>query len=106
MSDFPTLSPSEMQDVLRDLQRLASLAGPLEAFLQIRSDGMLSQRLEQISNEMQSLWCQMTRLTQFTERLMGTLETKEAMQARLDALGSKLDRQWRLQEQAPWSLRR
>jgi cell fate (sporulation/competence/biofilm development) regulator YlbF (YheA/YmcA/DUF963 family) len=89
-----------MQDVLRDLQRLASLAGPLEAFLQIRSDGMLSQRLEQISKELQSLWGQMERHIQLTEQVVGTLETNEAMQARLDALDSKLDRLLRLQEPA------
>ena len=92
MTDFPASSPKQMQDVLRDLQRLAALAGPLEEFLQIRSDGMLSQRLEQISADLQLLWGQIETHTGLTEQVLGTLETREELLARLDTMEHKLDR--------------
>ena len=103
MTDFRALSHAEMQGVLRDLQRLASLAGPLEAFLQVRSDGMLSQRLEQISNDLQTLWGQIERHTDLTEQVLGTLETRDEMLARLDSMERKLDRLVQSQQQIPRS---
>ena len=92
MPDFPPLSPAEMQDVLRDLQRLASLAGPLEQLLEIRSDGMLSQRLEQISTDLQALWGQIETHTELAEKLMDGLEAQEEILARLDSMEQRLDR--------------
>lgn len=92
MPDFPALSPAEMQEVLRDLQRLATLAGPLQQFLEIRSDGMLSQRLEQISTDLQALWGQIERHTELAEKLLDGLEVREEMLVRLDAMEHKLDR--------------
>lgn len=92
MPDFPALSPAEMQEVLRDLQRLAALAGPLQQFLEIRSDGMLSERLEQISNDLQALWGQIEAHTELAEKLMDGLEAREEMLARLDAMEHKLER--------------
>jgi hypothetical protein len=81
-----------MQDVLRDLQRLASLAGPLEQLLEIRSDGMLSQRLEQISTDLQALWGQIETHTELAEKLMDGLEAQEEILARLDSMEQGLDR--------------
>lgn len=92
MPDFPALSPAEMQDVLRDLQRLAALAGPLQQFLEIRSDGMLSQRLEEIGTDLKMLWEQMQTHTDLAEKLMDGLEAREEVLARLDAMEHKLDR--------------
>lgn len=92
MPDFPALSPAEMQDVLRDLQRLAALVGPLQQFLELRSDGMLSERLEQISNDLQALWGQIEAHTELAEKLMDGLEAREEMLARLDAMEHKLER--------------
>lgn len=103
MPDFPALSPAEMQDVLRDLQRLAALAGPLQQFLEIRSDGMLSERLEQISNDLQTLWGQIGRHTDLAETLLGMLETREEMLARMEAIDRKLDRLVQVQQQIPRS---
>jgi hypothetical protein len=81
-----------MQELLRDLQRLAALAGPLQQFLEIRSDGMLSQRLEQISADLQALWGQIETHTDLIEKLMDGLEAREEMLARLDSMEHRLDR--------------
>lgn len=91
MTGFPDLSPEDMQDLLRDMQRLASLAGPLEQFLEIRSDGMLSQRLEDIGNDLKQLWAQIQTHTALSEQLLATLESHEATLERMDSLERKVD---------------
>lgn len=103
MPDFPALSPTEMTDLLQDLRRLAALAGPLEQLLEIRADGMLSQRLEEIGNDLKLLWGQIQTHTDLAETLLAMLETREEMLARMAAMDRKLDRLLQVQQQIPRS---
>lgn len=99
MPGYPDFSREDMRDLLREIRRLASLAGPLEQFLEIRSDGMLSQRLEDIGNDLKQLWAQIETHTALTERLLETLENQEETLLRMDSLDHKVDRLTQLLEQ-------